>query len=92
MSHIDVLEKQKAQEANSDTPKGSSIWQHYKGDYYVVSGLTMYEPTEEFLVLYYPREKTLIYPWSRPLVEWTQMVEYQGKQVQRFTLVKQSVY
>jgi hypothetical protein len=32
--------------------------------------------------------RPLPYPWSRPILEWNEMVEYKGKLVRRFTKIE----
>lgn len=54
------------------TPNLGSMWQHYKGNKYVVLGFAACEKTGQTLVLYseYGKRKT----WARPLTEWTEIV------------------
>lgn len=58
-------------------------WVHYKGGRYVADSYALLEKTLEPLVLYRPYAKA--FPvFARPLSEWEEMVEHDGKQVPRF--------
>jgi hypothetical protein len=58
-------------------------YRHYKGNDYEVIGLARHSETEEQLVVY-----RKLYDdgslWVRPLVMFTEQVEYAGKTVPRF--------
>ena len=82
-----IERKQRELLEHVDVPKQSSIWQHYKGDLYRVEGLVMREGTEEIDVCYLNVKRPLPLPWSRPLTEWNDLVDINGKQVRRFVLV-----
>jgi hypothetical protein len=61
----------------------NGTYRHYKGPLYDVLGLARHSETEEWLVVYRPQygERGL---WVRPLSMFTEMVEYQGRQLPRF--------
>lgn len=67
-----------------------SIWEHYKGDAYIITGFGTIESTKELAVCYVNMdpEKLLSYPWIRPVSEWEQLVTHNGKEVKRFTPLK----
>lgn len=58
-------------------------YRHYKGNLYEVLGVARHSETEEELVVY-----RALYGdfglWVRPLAMFTQLVEFEGKQVPRF--------
>lgn len=68
----------------SDIPKG--IYRHYKGNDYLVLGTARHSETEQVHVIYRAlyEEHGL---WIRPLDMFMELVEHQGKQVNRFQLV-----
>lgn len=65
----------------------SGIYRHYKGNDYEVIGVAFHSETEEQLVVYRPLygERKL---WVRPLAMFTEHINVDGKQVQRFELVE----
>ena len=66
-------------------PQG--IYRHYKGSLYQVLHVANHSETEEMLVVY-----RCLYGeygvWVRPLAMFTESVEVDGKQVDRFELIK----
>ncbi len=62
------------------------IYRHYKDKLYEVIGVARHSETEEEHVVYRPMygERGL---WIRPLTMFTEMIEIDGKQVQRFAPV-----
>ena len=66
-------------------PQG--IYRHYKGNLYQVLHMAKHSETEESLVVY-----RCLYGeygvWVRPLAIFTETVEVDGKQVDRFELIK----
>lgn len=83
---------------NPDTPKVKEItvkklgsvkkgrYRHFKGTEYEVLGISTHSETGEKLVIYMSVDgkETL---WARPYDMFTDVVEYGGKQVNRFTLL-----
>jgi hypothetical protein len=63
-----------------------SRWQHYKGGTYVVIDLVIIELTGAVGVVYRSMDHPLV-TWLGPLVEWQDMMDYEGKQVFRFRLL-----
>lgn len=61
-------------------------YKHYKGQFYEVIGVARHSETEEEHVVYRPLygERGL---WIRPLKMFTEMIENDGVQVQRFAPV-----
>lgn len=70
-------------------PPVGSTWRHYKGDLYIVKGHVVKESTEEVEVCYQAMIAPLSIPWSRPINEWNESVEYEGKSVPRFKMILQ---
>jgi hypothetical protein len=61
-------------------------YKHYKGKLYKVISLAILEATNEICVIYqaqYGKNLTFI----RPLTDWLEKVEWQGKTLNRFTKV-----
>ncbi len=69
-------------------PQRNTYWRHYRtGDLYRVERCVIAEATQEVLVVYYPfrdRGSGLLH-FARPLAEWTEVVEHEGRSVARFT-------
>lgn len=82
-------------EANSvppvpqDVPKAGEVYRHYKSpDQYKVVGLALDTTSDSWVVVYEPLyEQPVAKLFTRPLNEWRQVVEWQGKQVERFAKV-----
>lgn len=83
----DIREYQ--EETQHIAPKVGSIWRHYKGTYYRVTGMIMKESSEELEVCYEELSEPLLYPWSRPISEWFEWIEQDEKSVMRFEMVKE---
>ena len=81
------LERQLA-EASRRLPVGP--WQHYKGGLYQIEGLAFRENDLEPLVLYRawadPLDGREQVTFARPVREWEESVEYEGRAVPRFIL------
>ncbi len=72
-----------------NAPKGGEEYRHYKGDLYKVKLLALHSNDEEWMVVYEPMYENPDAPYfTRPLREWTEMVEWEGKAVRRFTHIK----
>lgn len=64
-------------------PPFGSLWRHYKtGALYGVYGSAIAEATQEPMVIYMPLEAGVMF--TRPLREWNELVEWEGKMVPRF--------
>jgi hypothetical protein len=62
------------------------VYQHYKGDKYKVVLLAEHSNDNEWMVVYEPMYPNPAAPYfTRPLREWREVVEWQGKKVARFT-------
>lgn len=59
-------------------------YRHFKGGEYRLIGVATHSETGEQMVVYQALygERAL---WTRPAAMWVQTVEYQGRQVPRFT-------
>jgi hypothetical protein len=61
-------------------------YQHFKGNYYQVLHVARHSETEEYMVVYHPKNnKDDI--WLRPLSMFTEMIDRNGKKQQRFSYV-----
>lgn len=81
------------------TPTPHSYWRHYKSTgwddhIYEVIGIAIHSETEEAMVMYRPLYVVPPDSWAygydyvtRPLSLWYDIVEYQWKQIQRFTQI-----
>ena len=65
-----------------------SIWQHYKGGFYVVEGFAMRESSHTIDVLYKSNTNPLPYPWSRPITEWHEIIASGDKPMKRFVMLE----
>lgn len=69
-------------------PEPGELYKHYKGDTYRVHALALHSNDEEWMVVYEPQYENPDAPYfTRPLREWHEVVEWEGKQVERFTKV-----
>lgn len=71
----------------ADAPKAGEVYKHYKkGDQYRVIDVALHSNDEEWMVVYEPMYENAAAPlFTRPLREWSEMVEWEGQRVQRFT-------
>lgn len=83
----ELLNKQK--DFISKVPHQYSMWEHYKGGKYIVTGAAMLEHDESCLVLYASLDSTTHLPWARPLTEWFQTVEIENASIPRFKMIGQ---
>ncbi|MFA7244734.1 MAG: DUF1653 domain-containing protein [Candidatus Magasanikbacteria bacterium] len=66
------------------------IYRHYKGHEYEVMGIAKYESTLEDLVLYKPLyEQNFCDYWVRPISNFLEEVEWEGKKMPRFEFIKE---
>ena len=74
-------------EVPKNAPQEGEIYQHYKGDSYKVLCLALYSNDNSWMVVYKPlyedREAEV---FVRPLTDWREDVEWEGKTVERFVL------
>ena len=71
-----------------DAPKIGETYQHYKGDSYKVKLLALHSNDQEWMVVYEPLYENPDAPFfTRPLREWSEEVEWEGKTVIRFTRI-----
>ena len=64
------------------------IYRHYKGNEYKVIQLARHSETEELMVVYQALYGEYGF-WVRPASMWNETVVHEGKQVTRFTLIKE---
>jgi hypothetical protein len=62
-------------------------YRHYKGKFYSVVGFARHSETLETMVLYVPLYGEGGY-WVRPLSMFTELVQYEGIELPRFSLVE----
>lgn len=71
----------------ADAPKVGEVYRHYKGDLYKIVGVAL-DHTDQWAVVYEAQyENPAASLFVRPLAEWGSVVEWEGTQVARFTLV-----
>ncbi len=71
-----------------NAPTAGEIFKHYKGDQYKVVLLAEHSNDNEWMVVYEPMYPNPDVPFfTRPLREWSEIVEWEGKQVERFSKV-----
>ncbi len=69
-------------------PKKGEIYQHYKGDRYKVFELALHSNDDEWMVvdeLLYENPDAHLF--TRPLREWGERLEWEGRRVRKFSLV-----
>ncbi|WP_019027847.1 DUF1653 domain-containing protein [Colwellia piezophila] len=62
-------------------------YQHFKGNYYQVLYIARHSETEEYMVVYHPKDNTEDI-WLRPLAMFDETIEREGKQLKRFSFIK----
>ena len=68
--------------------KINGVYRHYKGKYYRVITIAKHTETDEKLVVYealYGEHDV----WCRPLNMWSDMIEIDGKQLNRFEYIEE---
>ena len=71
-----------------NAPLPEEVYKHYKGDSYRVVSLALHSNDDEWMVVYEPMyEHPDAAYFTRPLREWREIVEWDGKQVERFTKI-----
>lgn len=65
----------------------TGIYRHYKGDYYLVMGVSLHTETEEWLVIYRGLHGEFAL-FARPYAMFMEDVEYQGKVQKRFAYIR----
>ena len=69
-------------------PNKGETYRHYKGDMYEVVGLAIHSNDDIWMVIYKPLyENADAEFFTRPLDEWFSDIEWEGKVVERFSLV-----
>lgn len=69
-------------------PEVGEVYRHYKGDLYRVKLLALHSNDEEWMVVYEPLYANPDAPYfTRPLREWREVVEWEGRGVERFVRV-----
>ena len=71
-----------------DSPKQGEVYKHYKGDLYEVVGLAIHSNEDIWMVIYKPLyENADAELFTRPLKDWRNVIEWDGKEVERFSLL-----
>jgi hypothetical protein len=69
-----------------NAPKPGDRYRHYKGDSYKVASLALHSNDNEWMVIYEPLYENPDAPYfTRPLREWSEIVEWNGWRGERFT-------
>ena len=69
-----------------DAPRPGEQYRHYKGDLYKIVLLAEHSNDNEWMVVYEPMYENPDAPFfTRPLREWSELVEWQGEKKKRFT-------
>ncbi len=63
-------------------------YQHFKGNFYEVLHVAKHSETEEFMVVYHPKNQPEDI-WVRPLIMFDDTIEKQGKRVKRFKFTEE---
>ena len=63
-------------------------YQHFKGNFYEVLHVAKHSETEEFMVVYHPKNQPEDI-WIRPLIMFDETIERQGKRVKRFKFTEE---
>jgi hypothetical protein len=63
-------------------------YQHFKGNFYEVLHVAKHSETEEFMVVYHPKNQPEDI-WVRPLIMFDETIERQGKRVKRFKITEE---
>lgn len=99
MAYTAYIAKEKGRESNGDNQVIPGIYQHYKGEKYTVVGVARFseDPHKEF-VIYTQNYDSLLEPegttipagslWARPKDMFIEVIEHEGKKVQRFKRVE----
>ncbi len=66
------------------------LYQHYKGNYYQVLGISRHSETLEVLVVYQALYGSYGL-WVRPLTMFGELVEHKGKSVPRFKFLSETL-
>jgi len=73
---------------SGNAPQTGEVYKHYKGDSYRVVGMALHSPDDSWNVVYEPLYDGAVSKlFSRPLIEWFEMVEWEGRKVQRFSRI-----
>ncbi len=68
----------------------AGVYQHFKGNEYLVQGVATHSESEELLVVYTPLYGTGGL-WVRPLAMFQEQVEREGKLQPRFTFLRPNI-
>ena len=69
-----------------DAPQSGEVYRHYKGDLYRIVLLAEHSNDDEWMVVYEATYENPDAPYfTRPLREWAEQVEWEGRKCRRFT-------
>jgi hypothetical protein len=67
----------------------TGLYQHFKGNFYQVLYIAKHSETEEFMVVYHPKDQRKDI-WVRPLIMFDETIEQQGKSIKRFKFISKN--
>jgi hypothetical protein len=71
-----------------NSPRAGEVYKHYKGDNYRVVDIVLDSTTDRWAVLYEPLyENAVAKLFVRPVAQWREVVEWEGKKLERFVKV-----
>lgn len=82
-----ILDRQSKLLSHPSLPRLYSVWRHYKGGLYMITGYVMKESTEDLEICYTNINHSLLLPWIRPFSQWHELVSLLDPPVPRFTPV-----
>ncbi|MDB5225078.1 MAG: hypothetical protein JWL87_30 [Candidatus Adlerbacteria bacterium] len=72
----------------ADAPEAGEVYKHYKGDLYKIIGVAL-DSTDQWAVVYEPMYDNAAAPlFTRPLAEWSESLQWEDSQMQRFSKVE----
>jgi hypothetical protein len=72
----------------ASAPQKGEVFKHYKGDKYRVVALALHSNDDEWMVVYEPMYESPAAPlFTRPLREWSEVVEWEGQKIERFVKI-----
>lgn len=74
--------------AAHNPPAPGTIWEHYKGGKFRVTGCVISARSEDLGICYVSIDDPLPYSWVLSIQEWESMVDYAGMFIRRFRQVE----
>jgi hypothetical protein len=66
------------------------IYQHFKGNFYKVIHVAKHSESEDFMVVYHPKNEPQDI-WVRPLLMFDEIIVRQGKHIKRFKFISEDL-